>query len=161
MKAIRSIASMALVTLSVACGSSGGGTSSVPQVIPGRAALSVSVIPNPIVARKVSGNTYDFPFTVSVRESNGVAVNINRVSADVRALGGIPVYNESYSTAEIARMNYPTQIAGNSELRYSLNPRKEVPDDRLFGGVSAVITVDGTDANGNQVSADTTVTVTR
>jgi hypothetical protein len=150
-----------LFALAFAAGCGSGGGSSLPTAVPGRAALSIAVIPNPIQAKRVSGDTYDFPFTVSLRESNGVSVEVQNVRADVRALGGIPIYSESYGPAEIARLGYPTTIPANGDLRYSLSPRKEVPDDRLFGSVSAEVTVEGRDANGNQVSASTTVTVTR
>lgn len=147
-----------LALLTAACGSSGGPS---PQAsLPGRASLSIVVEPNPIIARPVSGGTYDFPFAIALRETGGVAVSIDRVSMEVTTLGGsLRLYDTSYDSAEIARMNYPTSVAANGEIRYSLNPRKEVPDERLFGGVEADLRVDGTDTNGNRVFATTTVTV--
>lgn len=158
---LRSIAgSILFLSLTMGCSSSDDGSAD-PVTVPGQAALQITVAPNPIQARHVSGDTYDFPFTVSLRERNGVAVTVDRVSIDVRALGAIPVYSESLSREQIAQRGYPTSLRGGGELRYSLTPRKEVPDDRLFGGVAADVRVDATDANGNHVSATTVVTVTR
>ena len=145
----------------ISCGSSGGSGSSGPGSVPGRADISVAIEPNPIVATRVNGETYDFPFSVVVREHNGVPVSVSRVSAEVRALGAITIHQESYDAARINQLGYSTQVPAGGTVRYSFKPRKEVPDDRLFGGVAADLRVEGTDANGNAVTTTTTVTVTR
>lgn len=156
------IAAALTMLFTVGCGSSRGGASTAqPTTAPGRGEITITVDPNPIVARSVSGDTYDFPFTVIIRENGGVAVNIDRVSVEVRALGAIQVYQQSYGPDQIRALGYPTGLAARSDLRYSFNPRKEVPDERLFGGVTAELRAEGTDANGNRVSARTNVTVRR
>ena len=137
--------------------SSGGGVSTVP----GRAAVTIAIVPNPIVAQRVSGDSYDFPFEVVVRETGGQPVEITRITADVRALGSIPVATESYDAAEIRSLGFATTVPANGELRYRFTPRKSVPDDRLFGGVSAELRVEARDASGASVTASTTVSVTR
>ena len=124
-------------------------------------AIAINIIPNPIIATHVSGNTYDFAFVASIREINGVNVNVDRISVDVTALGAISVYKESMDAEQIAAMGYPRAIGAGGELRYDFHQRKNVPDERLFGNVRALLTVDGTDAKGNHVSAQTTVTVRR
>jgi hypothetical protein len=144
-----------------ACSSTSPSSGSGPSVIPGRAAIQVEVVPNPIQARQISGDTYEFPFNVVVRELNGVAVQINRVSVDVRALGAIRIYNDAYDSEKIRQLGYSTSVAAGSEQRYTFSTRREVSDDRLFGGVSAELRVDATDANGNAVTASTDVTISR
>jgi hypothetical protein len=142
------------------CASGGrGGSGGTSQ--PGHGAITLQIVPNPIVAQKVSGNTYDFPFEVVIREVGGHPVEISRVSADVYALGGIRVANESYDAARIRSLNYSTSLPANGELRYRFAPRKEVPDDRLFGGVSASLRVDARDDAGTPATATTEVTVRR
>ena len=141
--------------------SCGGGGGSAPAVVPGRGALSIDVIPNPIVAKQVEGDMYDFPFEVLIREVGGRAVEIHRVTATVYALGSIRLASESYDAAQIAALGYPTRMPANGELRYRLTPRRSVPDDRLFGGVSAELRVEGQDEGGNAVLATTSVTVRR
>lgn len=151
---------MALLILVTGCASSDP-DAPAPSAAAGRAELQIEVVPNPIEAKQVSGETYDFPFTITLRELNGISVNIDRVSMDVLALGAISVHREEFDRAEIARRGYPTFLQAREEIRYSFTPRKEVPDDRLFGGVSAELRADGTDANGNRVTATTSVTVRR
>ena len=129
--------------------------------VPGHGAISVRVEPNPIVATQVSGSTYDFPFEVVVRETGGRAVNISRVSINVVFAGGISVGSESYTAEQIRAMGHNPNLGPHSEQRFRFNPRKEVPDDRLFGGVSAELRVEGTDDTGTSTSATTSVTVRR
>jgi hypothetical protein len=151
---------LALLILAAACSSTHPGqTSSSAQ--PGHGAISLTIAPNPIVATKASGSTYDFPFDVIVRETGGHPVTITRVSADVTALGGIRVGNETYDASKIQSMGYSTTVPANGELRYHFAPRREVSDDRLFSGVAADVRVDAVDDSGTATSASTTVTVTK
>lgn len=142
----------------VACSS---GSPSRATSVPGQGAIAVSVDPNPIRATRVSGDTYDFPFEVVIRETGGRPLNVTRVSVNVTALGGISVHRESWDADRIRAMGQSTAIGARSETRYRFAPRKEVPDERLFGVVNAELTVDAVDDTGAQTSASTTVTVTR
>jgi len=155
----QTIAWIFLLGLIAGCGGTGGSTT--PVLVPGRAALQIFVEPNPIVAQRVSGDTYDFPFEIGIVERGGVSVEVQRVGIDVIGLGAIRLYSQTFGREEIIRRGYPTSIPAHGEVRYRFNPRKEVPDDRLFGGVSADLFVEGTDANGNAVRATQRVTVTR
>ena len=149
-----------LLFILAACGG-GGGSQNPVRSVPGHGAITVTVVPNPIVATRVSGNTYDFPFEVVVRETGGRPVNVQRVNVNVTAFGGISFHRETWDAERIRSLGYNTSIAANSEVRYRFSPRKEVPDERLFGGVSAQLTVDAADESGTAASASTTVTVTR
>ena len=157
---MRGLAIAPLLLVAAACATPRPGTGSTSS-LPGHGAISIQIIPNPIVATHVSGNTYDFPFEVVVRETGGRATNIDRVSADVYAIGGIHAGSESYSAADIRNLGYPTSLAANGEVRYRFVPRKSVADERLFGGVTAELHVDATDDAGTPTRATTTVTVTR
>ena len=128
---------------------------------PGHGALAIQIVPNPIVAQHVNGNEYTFPFDVIIRETGGHPVTITRVSADVNALGGIHVASESYDATKIASLGYSTRVPANGEIRYHFAPQHAVADDRLFGNVTAVLTVDGIDDTGTATQAGTSVTVTR
>jgi hypothetical protein len=154
----RAIALLPLLLLTTFCSSRGG---QGPASAPGHGAIAIQIVPNPIVAHKVSGNTYDFPFEVVIRETGGRPVEIARVSADVYALGGIRVAEESYDAAKIRSLGYATSLSANGELRYEFAPRKSVPDDRLFGGVSAELHVEARDDAGTPTNATTEVTVRR
>jgi hypothetical protein len=128
---------------------------------PGHGAIAIQVVPNPIVATKVSGNTYDFPFEVVVRETAGRPVTVTRIGIRVFLAGGINLHEESWDADRIRSLGHNTTIQGRTEVRYRFNPRKEVPDDRLFGGVSAELRVDAVDDTGAATSASTSVTVRR
>jgi hypothetical protein len=151
---------VAAVSLLTACGSTRPAGTTSTAAVPARGALSISVVPNPIVARPAGSDLYDFPFELVARETGGRDVRIDRVSLDVYALGTIRVYSESYDRARINALGFPTSIAAGSEARYRLAPRKSA-DERMFGGVSGELSVEGTDDAGRPVSARTTVTVTR
>lgn len=149
---------LSLALLAAACGSGPrAGVSSVP----GQGAITITIDPNPIRATRVSGNTYDFRFEVVIRETGGRRVEISRVSADVLFAGGLRLANESYDAARIRSLGFNTTVPANGELRYRFSQRHDVPDERLFSGVSAELRVEGRDDTGTATTASTTVTVTR
>lgn len=127
--------------------------------VPGQGAITIEVIPNPIVARVVSGDQYEFPFEVVVRETGGRAVEINRVTAAVTLTGGLSLGRESWDAARIRGMGYRTTVPPRGELRYRFSPRKNVPDPRFLGSVTAQLTVEATDDTGKATSATTAVGV--
>ncbi|MBV8515879.1 MAG: hypothetical protein JO197_00625 [Acidobacteria bacterium] len=145
------------VLLLAACS---GGHSGVTAV-PGHGAVAVQVVPNPIVASLVSGSTYTFPFDVVVRETGGRPIHVTRVSATVFAPGGLTLGRESWDASQIQGMGFNTQLGANGEARYHFAPRKDVPDERLFGGVSAELRVEAVDDSGTATNASTVVTITR
>ena len=151
------VASIALV-LTFCAGGRGPSSTSVP----GHGALSVQITPNPVVATNVGGDTYQFPFDVIVRETAGHPVDIDRVSANVVALGGIQVGSDSYDAARIRSLGFSTHVPANGELRYHFDQRRDVSNSIVFNaGVSADIRVDGHDETGTATSATTRVSVTR
>lgn len=88
-------------------------------------------------------------------------MTIDRVSVEVTALGGLNIYSESYDRAGIESRGFATRVPARGEVHYSFNPRKDVPDDRLFSAVEAELSVSGTDASGSRTTARTSVTVRR
>ena len=80
---------------------------------------------------------------------------------EVTALGGLPVHSESMTASEIEARGYPSRLAAGETLSYHFEPTEEVPDDRIFGGVSAVLTVTGRDSSGKRLTASERVSVTR
>jgi len=150
---------LALSLLAAACAHQA--TQPAPQS--GHGAINLSIVPNPIVAQHVTsqtGNTYEFPFDIVVRETGGHPLRINGITMTVYAFG-IPVNVDKYDAAEIAAMGYPTDVPANGELRYHLHPRRAVTDDRLFTNVSASVRIEATDDTSAPTSASTSVSVTR
>lgn len=149
---------VAVLLLLSACA---GGSGPDPVTPAGQGALSIQVMPNPIVARNVGGDNYEFPFTVLARETGGRPVEITRVTVEVRALGGFTVGTESWDAAKIRAAGYGTSVRAGGELRYQFSPRRSVPDERLFGGVTAEVRVEGVDDLGKATTARVDVTVTK
>ena len=146
--------------LSIVLASCAGGPPPAPAA-PSSAhgVISLEVIPNPIVATLVSGNTYDFSFDAVIRESGGHAVSIDRVSAEVYALGALRLASESYDAARLNGLGFETKVGPRGEMRYHFSQRKSVGDARLFGGVTANLRVDATDDTGTAIHAETKVSV--
>ncbi len=154
---IRRALPLTLLLILVAC----GGAKPSITAVPGHGAVSIEVIPNPIVATLVSGNTYDFPIEVVLRETGGRPITVQRVHATVLLGGSLPVARESWDADRIRSMGYGTTLAANSETRLRLRPRNDVPDERLFNSVSAELKVDAIDDTGTAVSAKIAVTIRR
>jgi len=150
---------VSLALLASFCAGGRGNTGSTS--VAGHGTITVEVLPNPIVATRVSGSTYDFPFEIVLRETGGRPVDVDRVTATVFALGGIRIGTETYDAAKIAALGYPTRVPATGELRYRFNPRRDVTSDLLFQGVSADVRVDGHDDAGTPTQAATRVTVNR
>ena len=153
---MKRLAILALL-IAAACSTSAPTT---PPPVAGHGAVTIEVLPNPIVATPVSGNMYQFPFEVLVRETGGRAVTVQRVTATVQ-FGALTLARETYDTAQIRAMGHDPELAPHSQVRFRFNQKREVPDERLFSGVSAELRVDATDDAGTPINATTVVTVRR
>jgi len=129
---------------------------------PGRGAITVTVTPNPIVARRVAGmsGTYDFPFEVALTETGGQTVTLTALHVEVKALG-VRVLTKTYDASYLQGHNYSPVIPAASTVRYSFNPREEAPDAVFSSNVEADIRVEGVDDKGNPVRQTKTVSVRR
>lgn len=122
-------------------------------------ALEIRVDPNPIVAIPLNPSTYEFPFTVSIRETGGTPVTVIRVGMDVYSVAGLRIYTSELGPEEIERRGYIRTLAANGEVRYTWRPRAQVPDERLFATTWGELWVEGADARGAPVATRTRVTV--
>jgi hypothetical protein len=156
---MRTLALTSLLVVLIACSS---GPRTGATATPGHGAITVEVVPNPIVATRADTNRYSFPFEVVIRETGGHTVNVERVSVRVWGMGDtIVLGEEQWDAAEIRNLGYSTTVAANSEVRLKFSPQRAVPDDRLFNGITAELVVQATDETGTSTSASTKVTVTR
>jgi hypothetical protein len=157
---MKRIAVFPLLLILAACQTSQPGSGRTSS-LPGHGAISLQVVPNPIVAMPAGGNNYDFPVDVIVHETGGRGVTVNRVTASVYGPGGIKLGDQTWDAAQIKDAGFPTNLPGNGEVRYHFVPRKSVPDDRLFGSVHAELRVDAYDDTNTPTSATTSVSITR
>jgi hypothetical protein len=154
---MRRLAVLPVLLLAAFCASHGLST----RPMGAHGAITVAILPNPIVATAAGNGNYDFPFEVVVTETGGRPVTVSKVTADVTALGALHVGSESYDAAKIAALGYGTSVPANGVVRFRFNPRRSVPDERLFGNVAAALRVDAVDDTGTLIVARTTVTVRR
>ena len=150
-----------LVPLALVFSFCAGGRGPSNISVAGHGALNIQISPNPIVAKRVSGSTYEFPFDVVLRETGGHPVDVDRVSANVFALGGIQVATETYDAARIRSLGYSPHIPANGELHYHFAQQRDVTNDLLFQGVTADIRVEAHDETGTATTAATRVSVTK
>ncbi|MEA2166618.1 MAG: hypothetical protein QOK37_4745 [Thermoanaerobaculia bacterium] len=155
---MKKLALIAFVLLPLACATRQPGTTK-NSASRGQGAVSLTITSNPVLATNVGGSTYEFPFDVVVKETGGHPVTIERVIANVYAGGGISVASDSYDAAKIQSLGFATTIQAKGELHYHFNPRKDVPDDRLFTSVYGDVRVEAIDDNGSRASSTTTITV--
>lgn len=130
-------------------------------IAPGpRGALVLDVYPNPVVAKPVGQDVYDFPFEVSLREVGGSEVEIDAIRVEVR-LGGLPIFAQTYDETELTRRGFSATVPAGGNVQYRFSPRRTVTTELLFSHASAVVAVSGVDRSGNRAEARATVTVRR
>ena len=161
MRATPALALLAVLAFGCADRAPSPAAAPAPAVASARGELQILVDPNPIVAHPVDGSAYEFPFTVAIRETGGSAVTIERVGIDVLSVGGLKVYSSELGPAEIERRGYRRELAANGEVRYSMRPRQQVPDESLFRSLWGELWAEGTDAGGRSISTRTRVTLRR
>jgi hypothetical protein len=155
---MKRLAILVLAFFPLACATHTAGTTKNKST-PGRGAVKLTITPNPVIATNVGGNTYEFPFDVTVAETGGHPLTIDKITANVFAAGGIQVATESYDAAKIQTMGFATTLQAKGQIHYHFVPRKDVPDDRLFSSVYGDIRVEATDDNGSRASSTTTITL--
>lgn len=151
---------IALVLLPIGCASSRPDKTKTP-ITRGHAIIALTITPNPVVAKNVGGNAYEFPFDVVVKETGGHPVTIDRVIANVYAGGGISVAMETYDREKIKTLGFATAIPARGEIQYHFNPRKDISDEGLLSSAYGDVRVEATDDNGTRASTKTTITVRR
>ena len=142
------------------CAHGGGNAPVAPPTPAAHGVVKVAVAPNPIVAVHVDGNNYEFPFDIVLRETGGRPISITGVVVTVYAFG-LPVNVDQNDVAEIRRLGFDPNIPANGEVRYHLQPRRAVTDDRIFGSITAGVRIEATDDAGGTTSDSIRVSVTR
>lgn len=142
---VRMRLSLLLALLLAACSSV---QTEKPAVLKGQLVLEVD--PNPIVATRVSENTWEFPFDIVMREAGGVDLHIESFTIDVYVLGAIHVFSAPYEGSMITQKGYPDRIEAGQFHRFPFRIRRDVPNDILFKGAYADVTAQTLDAMGNR-----------
>jgi len=149
-----------------ACGSGGGSSPTTPTAAPtpapqaARSALSVTVTPNPVIATPSTDASFPWvaSFTVAVRETAGLACNMNRVNATI--VGGASAIEWGVNEIQSRTTGRTNYIAANGSLDI---PNIGFTYRGAFGARSLAFTVivEAIDARGATVTASTSVQALR
>lgn len=159
------VAALSIVMALTACGGGGSSspTASTPAPAPApvsRSVLTVTVAPNPLIATATGDPTYPWQveYEVTVRETAGLACNINRLQMSFRSgtTGlefGTETYDPNYFNAYLGGNHIPA--LGSKTVKDGWRYRL------AFGGKQMTIYVaaEAIDARGNTVTASTQVNV--
>ncbi len=137
----------------VGCGGDSSPTRSTPVPAatpdPPRSALSMTVSPNPVIATPSGDSSFPFAarFNVIVRETAGLACNINRINVSLAGSGSVLEWNPG----DITRMAGTNFIAASGSLSVPI----AISYRGAFGArqLAFIVTVEAIDAKGNKVTA--------
>ncbi len=130
------------------------------DVAPGTAALTLSMDPNPLqegVCEACGAGQLASGGTLTITETNGVAVNITEIDVSQSSDNG-PQASGSYSASQVEAAAGSDEVAADGSL---VMPGVGLYYDESLGFVPAVFTVavQATDTNGHTVSASLAVQV--
>ena len=113
--------------LCIACKTPAPGSRTVSM--PGHGAISVQIMPNPIVAKPAGGNNYDFPVDVIVHETGGRAVTVSRVTATIYGPAGIRLGDQAWCAVR-TRFRFEDMVLGYERILRQLREERLSPARR-------------------------------
>ena len=126
--------------------------------VPARGQIELEIQPNPVLARRVEGETWTFPFEVVLREAGGVDIEIEEIRAAV-TIAGVAVFTQVVDPEEAERRGYDMTLEAGGVLHARFSPTRRVPDSRLLEMARAELTVVAIDRYGRRSQASRTVRV--
>ncbi len=129
-----------------------------PATLRGR--IELDVAPNPLVARRVSDDLYEFAFDIIMREAGGVDVRIEDFTVEGIAFRTLTVQTQTFPASYITDRGYPATIAPGRFLRFRFVKRWNIPSRLLLSGASVHVIARTVDANGRRDVTDVRIGVT-
>lgn len=145
---------LSLCALLVSC-------AAMPKESPAQLAghLVLDTDPNPLVARQVDGDVYEFSFDIIMREAGGVDVRIDDFTVDAIAFKSVTVHSQTFPATYITGRGYPASIAAGKYLRFNFVKRWTVPSRLLLSGAAVHVTARTTDAAGNRRTSEVRIPI--
>lgn len=137
------------------------GCSSMPHESPAvyKGHLELDVAPNPLQARRVGEDVYEFTFDIIMREAGGVGVRIEDFTVDAIAFKTVTVRSETFPAKYITDRGYPASIAAGKYLRFSFVKRWKIPAPLLLSGASLHVSARTVDADGRHDTSQVRIPV--
>jgi len=128
--------------------------------VPVRGHLVLDTNPNPLVARSVGDDLYEFDFDIIMREAGGVGVRIEDFTVQAVAYRAIVVRSQTFPASAITDRGYPASIAAGKYLQFHFVKRWNIPH-ALLSGASLHVSARTVDANGRHDATDVRIGVVR
>lgn len=151
--ATRPLVLIVLFVLSVSCTV----TPEKPALFKGHLILDTD--PNPLIARKVGEDLYEFSFDIIMREAGGVDVRIQDFTVSAIAFKTVTVQSQTFPAAYITGRGYPAAIGAGKYLRFSFVKRWKIPARLLLSGASLHVSARTVDAGGRHDTSEARIGV--
>lgn len=151
--ATRPLVLSVLLVLSVSCTV----TPEKPAILKGH--LIVDTDPNPLIAKKVAEDLYEFSFDIIMREGGGVDVRIEDFTVSAIAFKTVPVQSQTFPARYITDRGYPAAIGAGKYLRFRFVKRWRIPARLLLSGASLRVSARTIDAGGRHDTSEARIGV--
>ena len=121
--------------------------------------LVLDTDPNPLIARRVADDVYEFAFDIVMREAGGVDVRIEDFTVEAIAFKTITAQSQTYPATYITDRGYPASISAGKFLRFSFVKRWPIPSRLLLSGASLHVMARTIDANGRRDTSEARIGV--
>lgn len=142
-----------LLLLCLAC----SGAPETPAVLKGRLVLDTD--PNPLAARKVGDDLYEFSFAIVMREEGGVDVRIDDFTVEAVAFKTVVVRSQTFPGSYIVERGYPAEVPAGQYLRFDFRKRWPIPTRFLLSGATVRVTARTVDRQGRKDVSRATIGV--
>jgi hypothetical protein len=122
--------------------------------------LVLDTDPNPLIARRVGDDLYEFSFDIIMREAGGVDVHIEDFTVSAIAFKTVAIRSQTYPASYITSHGYPASIGAGKYLRFSFVKRWTIPARLLLSGASLHVSARTVDADGRRDTAEAKIGVT-
>lgn len=121
--------------------------------------LVLEVEPNPLTARAVDDDLYEFAFDIIMRESGGVDVRIEDFTVEAIAFKTVTVQSQTFPAKFITDHGYPAEIAAGKYLRFGFVKQWSLPTRLLLSGAAVRVTARTIDRDGRRDTTQTRIGV--
>jgi hypothetical protein len=122
--------------------------------------LVLDTNPNPLVARRVGNDLYEFEFDIIMREAGGVDVRIEDFTVEAVAFHTVVVRSQTFPASMITDRGYPASVAAGKYLQFHFVKRWNIPA-ALLTHASVHVSARTIDANGHRDTTDVRIGVVR
>jgi len=120
--------------------------------------LVLDTNPNPLVARRVGNDLYEFEFDIIMREAGGIDVRIEDFTVEAVAFRTVVVRSQTFPASAITDRGYPASVAAGKYLQFHFVKRWNIPSAMLTYA-SVHVSARTIDANGHRDTTDVRIGV--